>query len=171
MRAVPFFRPHVRASHGHVCRGGYGGHLHALCGEVEDPDTETVVETNGICPPCARKQPPAGKSLSAGKRKATGAPSVDGGKGSKKPARGQAKTNTGLLNQAEALTSCRQAGAVRRAYDKRVPELTAALNALNVGLHEATQGSGVQDTELCKVMPNPDIVPGKPAHQATIDAT
>ena len=45
-------------------------------------------------------------------------------------------------------------------------ELTAALNALLVGVHEAAQGSGVQDTDLCKVLPNLDIVPGKLSDKA-----
>ena len=40
-----------------------------------------------------------------------------------------------------------------------------------MGVHEAAQGPGVQDTEWCKVLPNLDIVPSKPAHQAAIDAT
>ena len=49
--------------------------------------------------------------------------------------------------------------------------MTAVLNALSVGVHEAAQGSGVEDTELCKVLPNRDIVPGKLSDKATIDAT
>ena len=84
-----------------------------------------------------RKKPPGGKSLSAGKRKATGAPSVDGGTASKKPAWGQAKTRSRLLHQAAGKW------VVRGANDEGVAELTAALNALSVGAHEAAQGSGI----------------------------
>ena len=57
-----------------------------------------MVETNRIFPSCAGKKPPASKSSSADKGKATGAPSPDGGAASKKPARGQAKTHTRLTH-------------------------------------------------------------------------
>ena len=46
------------------------------------------------------------------------------------------------------------------------------LNVLGFGLQEATaQGSGVNDTELCKVLVDMDISPGKPADKAAMDAS
>ena len=42
---------------------------------------------------------------------------------------------------------------------------------LSVGVHEAAQGSGVQDTEWCKVLPNLDVVPVKHSYKVAIDAT
>ena len=42
--------------------------------------------------------------------------------------------------------------------------LAKALNALSFGVQEvAAQGSGVNDTELCEVLVDLDISPGKPA--------
>ena len=49
--------------------------------------------------------------------------------------------------------------------------LAKAFNALSFGVHEAAaQGSCVNDTELCNVLVDLDISPGKPAHKAAVDA-
>ena len=54
--------------------------------------------------------------------------------------------------------------------DDGVAELTAALNAISVAVGTAAEGGPAQDVELCEVLGHLDIVPGRPAHPAAIEA-
>ena len=50
---VELIAPNGRAC-GHECRGGCGGKLHGICGEVEDPDGDSP--THRICHTCINKR-------------------------------------------------------------------------------------------------------------------
>ena len=50
---VELIGPNGRA-YGHECRGGCGGKLHGICGEVEDPDGDSP--THRICHTCISKR-------------------------------------------------------------------------------------------------------------------
>ena len=56
---------------GHACRGGCGGRLHGLCGEVEDPDSDNPMHR--ICHACAAAKTSTKGAVTApaGKRKST----------------------------------------------------------------------------------------------------
>ena len=54
-----------KAPDGHQCRGGCGGRLHGICGEVEE---EGENEMNRLCPACFTSK--QASTASAGKRKA-----------------------------------------------------------------------------------------------------
>ena len=59
---------------------------------------------------------------------------------------------------------------VNGSKDDGVAELTAALNTISVAVGTAAEGGPAQDVELCEVLAHLDIVPGRPAHPAAIEA-
>ena len=62
-------------------------------------------------------------------------------------------------------------GALLGAEDSGMTELAAELNALSTAAQKAAHGPGVQDAELCEVIVNLGIIPGKLVPQAAVKAT
>ena len=69
-----------------------------------------------------------------------------------------------------SLTQASGKGVVNGSKDDGVAELTAALNAISVAVGTAAEGGPAQDVKLCEVLAHLDIVPGRPAHPAAIEA-
>ena len=137
---VELIAPNGRAC-GHECRGGCGGKLHGICSEVEDPDGDSP--THRICHTCISK-----RSLS----------------NPAKCKRGQG--SQGFVLPGAATKKSRASGATKPR--KRLN--TAILNALSVGVKEAAEGGGVQDSEMCEVLSHLGIVPGMPTIPPAMEA-
>ena len=92
-----------KAPDGHQCRGGCGGRLHGICGEVEE---EGESEINRLCP--ARYSSKQASTAAAGKRKAEDAglmPKRTKAGGGKKADKTAKRTRLSLEQKMEVLAA------------------------------------------------------------------
>ena len=88
---IPGLTPEL--PNGHACRGGCGGRLHGLCGEMEDPDGPNPMHL--ICPACIGAKPSTKDALTAPAGKHKRGDKKGRGAGSSKCAKPGAEQATG----------------------------------------------------------------------------
>ena len=80
------------------------------------------------------------------------------------------KANTLPAGYQASLAGDKGKGSVNGGKDAGVAEITAILSALSVGVKEAAEGGGVQDSEMCEVLSHLGIVPGMPTTPPAMEA-